>query len=83
MALGPLLIKKLEKNFPPKSKIEEEFRGKDLAIVTNDLGEAVTLFIGQRKENGNIKGEHYVRRIVKDKAGKIIKSHWDNKGKVG
>jgi hypothetical protein len=83
MALGSKLIKKLEKSFPPKTKIEDEFRGNDLSIVTNDLGEAITLFIGQRKENGDIRGEHYVRKIVKDQAGKITKSHWDNKGKVG
>jgi len=83
MALSISLIKKLEKSFPPKTKVEEKFRGIELTIITNDLGESVTLFIGQRKANGDIKGEHYVRKIVKDKGGNIIKSHWDNKGKVG
>lgn len=83
MPLGEKLIKKLDKSFPPKAKIEDEFRGIELTIITNDLGEAVTLFIGHRKENGDIKGEHYVRNLIKDKSGKIIKSHWDNKGKVG
>jgi len=83
MALGASLIRKLEKKFPAKSNIEGSFRGNDLTIITNELGEAVTLFVGKRKENGDIKGEHYVRRINKGKAGETIKSHWDNKGKVG
>lgn len=83
MPLGEELVRKLEKLYLPKSQIDDNFKGNDLTFITNDLGEAITLFIGHRKDNGDIKGEHYVRKIVKDKSGKIIKSHWDNKGKVG
>ena len=51
--------------------------------MTNDLGEAVTLFIGTRRPDGAITGERYVRKIVrKPGSQEILKSHWDLKGKV-
>lgn len=83
MPLGDKLIKKLEKPFPANIRIDEDFKGNDITIFTNGEGEAINFYIGKRKEDGNIKGEHYVRKILKDDTGKIIKSHWDNKGKVG
>lgn len=82
MAIGAILEKKLSKIFEPSSNIDLSFKGNDLTILTNEQGEAVTLFIGKRKNNGNISGERYARRLVKDENGKIIKSHWDNKGKI-
>lgn len=83
MSLGEKLIKKLEKPFPPKARIDDVFKGNDYTLLTNDNGEAVSLYIGKRKENGDIKGEYYTRKIIKDSSGKIIKNHWDNKGRVG
>lgn len=57
--------------------------GKDLTFITNEHGEPVTLFIGQRREDGSINGERYVRRIVRaPDSREIQKSHWENKGKV-
>ncbi|WP_237151183.1 hypothetical protein [Pontibacter actiniarum] len=51
--------------------------------MTNEYGEPVTLFIGRRRDDGSIAGERYVRRIVrKPGSHDILKSHWENKGKV-
>ena len=44
------------------------------------IGEAITLFIGERRENGEIKGEMYERR--EKMVNGVKKTHWDNKGKV-
>jgi len=82
MALGDKLIKKLEKPLPPNSRHDDSFRGTDYAVFSNEHGEAVTLFIGKRKPDGDIQGERYSRRILKDGSGNIIKSHWDLKGKT-
>ncbi len=82
MAIGAELEKKLSKIYEPSTTLDLKFKGNDLTIVTNKEGEAVTLFIGKRKENNAIAGERYSRRIVKDKDGKILKSHWDNQGKI-
>lgn len=83
MALGPKLIEKLNKLYTPDSILYQHYNGKDLTLITNEKGEAVTLFIGKRLENGAISGERYVRKIVRDsKTGKVLQSHWDLKGKV-
>ncbi|EJF09843.1 MULTISPECIES: hypothetical protein [Pontibacter] len=83
MALGPKLIEKLNKLYTPDSRLDQHYNGKDLTLITNEKGEAVTLFIGKRLENGAISGERYVRKIVRDsKTGKVLRSHWDLKGKV-
>ncbi len=83
MALNEKLIKKLSKIFPPKTRVDDVFKGNDITVITNERGEAVTLFIGKRKEDGSIRGERYVRTIIRNEEGSaIVKSHWDNKGKV-
>lgn len=82
MAIGAELEKKLSKIYESTSTLSLTFKGNDITIVTNDEGEATVLFIGKRNANGSISGERYVRKIVKDEKGKIVKSHWDNKGKV-
>lgn len=83
MALSPKLEEKLSKIYPAKTKVDDVFKGNDITFITNELGEPVTLFIGKRGEDGAIKGERYVRKIVRSEDGsKILKSHWDNKGKV-
>ena len=41
----------------------------------------ILLFIGKRQIIGKIKGERYARNLLKDSDGKVIKDHWDNKGK--
>lgn len=83
MGLSEKLEAKLDKIFPPKTKINDVYKGNDLTYITNELGEPISLFIGKRQEDGAIKGERYVRKIVRSEDGlKVLKSHWDNKRKV-
>ncbi|MGV3505045.1 MAG: hypothetical protein ACO1O1_15155 [Adhaeribacter sp.] len=83
MPFQPALEAKLARSYPPDATIAETYRGKDLTIITNDMGQAVTCFIGKRKPDGSIAGERYVRRLQYQADGITIrKSHWDLKGKV-
>lgn len=83
MAISDKLEEKLSKIYPTKTRIDDTFKGNDITFITNELGEPVTLFIGKRREDGAIKGERYVRKIIRSEDGsKIVKSHWDNKGKI-
>lgn len=83
MALSEKLEAKLNKIYSAKTRVDDVFKGNDITFMTNEQGEPVTLFIGKRGEDGAIKGERYVRKIVRSEDGsKIVKSHWDNKGKV-
>ncbi len=83
MAISAKLEKKLAKPYAPSSRIDEVFLGNDITIITNERGEAIHLFIGKRNEDGSIRGEHYARRIQREPGSdRIVKSHWDNKGKV-
>ena len=83
MALNKKIETYLQKRFTPDSSLQEKLLGNDVTVVTNELGEAVTLFIGKRRPDGNITGERYVRRIIrKPNSQEILKSHWELKGKV-
>jgi hypothetical protein len=83
MPLSVKLQEKLSKVFEPSAHINDRFKGNDITIITNESGEAITLFIGKRTPDGAIKGERYVRTIKRDPLSGVIKSsHWDNKGKV-
>jgi hypothetical protein len=83
MPLQPALEAKLARIYTPDATITEAYGGKDLTIITNDKGQAVTLFIGKRNPDGSITGERYVRRLQYEPDGITIrKSHWDLKGKV-
>ena len=62
--------------------IELRFRSYDLALKTDEEGNPIVLFIGKANEKGIIKGDRYARRLLKDKEGKVIKDHWDYKGRV-
>ena len=80
--LGEPLLKKLSRQYEPSSMIELKFRGYDLAVKTDEEGNPIVLFIGKASEKGIIKGDRYARRLLKDKEGKVIKDHWDYKGRV-
>jgi hypothetical protein len=80
MALAETLIKKINRKFEPSSWVSLRFGSKDIALQTDEEGNAVKMFIGKRNEEGIIKGERYARNLVKDREGKIIKDHWDRKG---
>lgn len=73
---------KLAKKYEPHAKINDVFHGNDITFLTNELGEAITLYIGKRKDNGFIEGEYYYRTLQKNAEGKIVRSHWDRQGKV-
>ena len=62
--------------------IRSDFRGKDIAFKTDENGNAIHLFIGKEDENGNIKGERYVRTLKFEKNGSIMKDHWELKGRA-
>jgi hypothetical protein len=83
MPLSPKLEKLLSKTYAPQERHNTEFLEKDISFITNEQGEPVTLYIGKRREDGDIAGERYARKIVrKPNSNEILKSHWDLKGKV-
>jgi len=82
MALNDDLIKTLRKSYEPAEMISMRFKGNDIAFKTDKDGNAILLFIGKLKEDGTIKGERYARTLKYDKEGKIIKDHWELKGKA-
>jgi hypothetical protein len=82
MALSEDLQKKLSKPFEPSTMVEMKFKGYDLAIKTDEDGNAILLFIGKKTELGTIKGERYSRTLKKNREGKIFKDHWEMKGKA-
>ncbi len=54
----------------------------DVAFKTDEEGNPILMFMGKADERGIIKGDQFARRLVKDASGKIVKDHWDYKGKV-
>lgn len=82
MKIGDSLLKKLNKKYEPASMVNLKFNGYDLAMKTDEEGNPVLLFIGEAKDDGHIKGDRYARRLLKDERGKVIKDHWDYKGRV-
>ena len=82
MKIGDQLLKKLNKKYEPSAMVQLRFRDYDLAMKTDDEGNPVLLFIGSADEQGMIKGDRYARRLLKDAEGKVIKDHWDYKGRV-
>lgn len=82
MALSEDLQLKLKKRFEPSAVVSMRYKGNDLSIKTDEEGNAVVLFIGEKNDSGKIKGERYMRTLKKDQAGGVIKDHWDLKGKA-
>ena len=81
MKLSDELIKKLSKIYEPSAMINMEFKGNDIAVKTDDEGRPILLFIGKLTDAGTIRGERYARRLAFDREGKVIKDHWELKGK--
>jgi hypothetical protein len=81
MKLSGELQKLLSKRYEPSSMIDMQFKGNDVSFKTDEEGNPVLLFIGTRKQDGNIKGERYARTLKKDREGKVFKDHWELKGK--
>ncbi len=82
MKLGKNIEKILGKTYPPATTVSQRMGRYDLVFKTDASGRPILLFIGAADENGRIKGEKFARRLVADDDGKLIKDHWDNKGKV-
>jgi len=76
------ILNVLNKTYEASAMIELKFKRYDLAIRTDALGRPVLLFIGEKDAGGQIKGERFARRLVVDADGKVVKDHWDHKGKA-
>ena len=80
--LGEPILKALNKKYEPSAMLNLKVKGYDLAVKTDDEGNPVLLFMGKLDEHGKVKGERFARILKKDQDGKIIKDHWDLKGKA-
>lgn len=80
--IGDKLLKQLSKTYEPDRLIRFAFGRYDVATKTDGNGNPVLLYIGKANEQGIIKGDQFDRRLLKDADGKVIKDHWDYKGKV-
>jgi hypothetical protein len=83
MALGPGLLKKLLQRYEPSAMVELRHKGLDLTIKTNEQGDPILLFIGERSPDGKVMGKRYVRTLLHDADGRTIKDHWELKGPAG
>lgn len=82
MDLKEPILKILAKQYEPSTLIETTFKRYDIAFKTDEAGRPILLFMGKRDESGAIKGERYARRLKIADDGKIIKDHWEHKGKA-
>ncbi|MGB4399726.1 MAG: hypothetical protein WBJ10_10165 [Daejeonella sp.] len=82
MELKEPVLKVLNKVYEPDSLIEKPFKRIYMAFKTDAMGRPVLLFLGERVADGKIKGERFTRRLKMDKDGKVIKDHWEHKGKA-
>ena len=62
--------------------IHMSFRGNDLAFQTDADGNPILLFIGKIAADGRIHGDRYSRVLKADRNGRVIKDHWDRKGRI-
>ncbi len=76
------LLKILNQVYEPDSVIERPFKRYDAVFKTDNAGRPVLLFLGKRDANGRIRGERFSRRLKIDEQGKVIKDHWERKGKA-
>ena len=81
MKLSDELIKNPGKIYEPSCITNMQFKGKDLAFKADEEGRPILLFIGELTGAGTIKGERYACRLAVDSVGKVIKDHWELKGK--
>ena len=82
MSLGDDILKKINKKFEPSSKVSLRYRSYDLLLITDKEGNAIRLFMGKENEDGIIKGDRYTRTLKYDREGRLIKDHWEQKGKA-
>lgn len=82
MNIGTGLLKVLNNACAPEPFLHQRFGRYDLAFKTDEQVRPILLFIGKADADSNIKGERFARRLQTGKDGRIIKDHWDNKGRV-
>ncbi|GAA4744417.1 hypothetical protein [Flavisolibacter ginsenosidimutans] len=82
MTLGDDILKKINKKFEPSSNVPMRYRNYDLLLITDKEGNAVQLFMGKANAEGIIKGNRYARTLKYDRDGRLIKDHWERKGKA-
>lgn len=82
MKIGEKLLKVLNKKYVPKDIIHQKFERYDITFKTDEHGNPILLFIGNRKEDGMIRGEYFSRVLIREKNGEVVKDHWDCKGKI-
>jgi hypothetical protein len=81
MPLGPDIIKKLSKQYEPDAMVMLRHGRYDLAVRTDKEGNPVQLFFGRMGEDGRVKGDRYTRVFKHDESGRVIKDHWERKGR--
>jgi hypothetical protein len=81
MKLNDHLQEELKKSYQPSSLITKRYKGNDIVFKTDEDGYPVLLFIGLMNERGWVKGQRYSRTLKIDHTGRIIKDHWELKGK--
>jgi hypothetical protein len=82
MELKEQVKKVLSQVYEPDVMIEKPFKKYHMAFKTDEAGRPVLLFLGHKELDGRIRGERFSRRLKIDKDGKIIKDHWEHKGKA-
>ena len=82
MALSEDILKKINRKFERSTKIPLRYRTHDLLLITDKEGNAVQLFMGKADGEGNVKGDRYARTLKYDREGRLIKDHWERKGKA-
>ena len=82
MALGEDLTKKISRKFEPSTTVSMRYRSYDLVLRTDKEGNAIQMFMGRLDEQGLIRGDRYARTLKYDREGKLIKDHWERKGKA-
>jgi hypothetical protein len=82
MSLGADILKKLNRKFEPSTTTQFRYRTNDVVVQADEEGNAIRAFIGKASEEGIGKGDRYSRVLKKDKDGKLIKDHWERKGRA-
>ena len=82
MRLSAGLQAKLAKKYSPSTMVDTQYNGKDVSFKTDAEGNPILAFVGRRTDEGTIRGDRYSRVLKRDQEGKVIKDHWDLKGKA-
>jgi hypothetical protein len=82
LKLGERLLKELNKPFPPGIQKQIKVGQYDIVVRTDEEGRAIQAFIGKADAHGAIRGDRFARTIKYDRVGKLIKDHWERKGRA-